>query len=388
MLRLMFKRYIFFSALFLFSFSTMAQKVIQMEKEGGVYKIACKVNGAKMKMIFDTGASSVSISMAMANYLYENDYLTDNDVIGSGKSHTANGAIVDNIIVNLRDIDIDGIHLRDVSATVLAGQNVPLLFGQSAIKQLGSYTINGSTLILNSHSGQPLTDEEIDVLSESIISLLNSDKYYSAIDNLKKIESAVGLGAYGYSLLARCYVNTKQYQAAIDAAETGLNDVDAKKEDKLSLYNWLAMAYVGIKDFQNSIKYSELSLQYETDKMGLYYAYCQIGYAYEQLNNKTQAENNYKHAIKSIMDLRNISTDDLFSGHVSDKDIGFCLYSLASLRMDEYDNSYMHVYAVLGALCNDRDCISLCNRFYIDYHNDAKKMYNHLKKIGNISLFD
>lgn len=31
-----------------------SQTVIQMEEYGGVYRIPCKVNGAKMKLIFDT----------------------------------------------------------------------------------------------------------------------------------------------------------------------------------------------------------------------------------------------------------------------------------------------------------------------------------------------
>lgn len=46
----------------------LGQKTIKMEKEGGIYKISCKVNGAPMKMYFDTGASTVSISKATGLY--------------------------------------------------------------------------------------------------------------------------------------------------------------------------------------------------------------------------------------------------------------------------------------------------------------------------------
>ena len=35
------------------SFSSPAQTVIQMEYSGGVYKIPCYVNGARMKFILD-----------------------------------------------------------------------------------------------------------------------------------------------------------------------------------------------------------------------------------------------------------------------------------------------------------------------------------------------
>ena len=68
-------RKIFFLICLLSSLCAMAQKTIIMEQDAGVYKIPCKVNGAKMKMIFDTGAASVSISLQIAEYLYENDLL-------------------------------------------------------------------------------------------------------------------------------------------------------------------------------------------------------------------------------------------------------------------------------------------------------------------------
>lgn len=130
--------------------SIFGQKVIQMEKDGGVYKIPCLVNGAKMKMIFDTGASSVCLSMAMAEYLYDNDYITKNDILGKSKSQVADGRIVDDIVINLRDIEIAGMHLKNVEARVSTSQNAPLLLGQSAIQKLGPVTISGNKIIINS----------------------------------------------------------------------------------------------------------------------------------------------------------------------------------------------------------------------------------------------
>jgi aspartyl protease family protein len=37
-----------------------------MQKDGGVYKVPCTVNGLKLEFIFDTGASVVSISLTEA----------------------------------------------------------------------------------------------------------------------------------------------------------------------------------------------------------------------------------------------------------------------------------------------------------------------------------
>ncbi len=49
---------------------------IKMEKDGNVYRIPCIINGAKMKLLFDTGASVVSLSLPMAEYLFDNGYIS------------------------------------------------------------------------------------------------------------------------------------------------------------------------------------------------------------------------------------------------------------------------------------------------------------------------
>lgn len=56
--------------------STVAQKAIQMEEENGIYKISCTVNGMKVKMYLDTGASAVSLSSSLCDLMMNNGYLT------------------------------------------------------------------------------------------------------------------------------------------------------------------------------------------------------------------------------------------------------------------------------------------------------------------------
>ena len=131
------------------SIQSFAQKVIQMERDGGVYKIPCTVNGAKLKMIFDTGASTVCLSLATAVFLYQNDYISKSDFKGTGYSSTASGDIVDHMKINLRDIEIGGMHLYNVEGVVMESLTAPLLLGQSAIQKLGSITIKGDQLIIN-----------------------------------------------------------------------------------------------------------------------------------------------------------------------------------------------------------------------------------------------
>ena len=73
---------------------TFARTTITMEKDGGVYKVPCVVNGLRMKFIFDTGAANVCISESMATYMLENDYLNKSDILGTGQSSVADGRIV------------------------------------------------------------------------------------------------------------------------------------------------------------------------------------------------------------------------------------------------------------------------------------------------------
>lgn len=136
--------------LLLFAIATVmlvrAQVVIKMEKDGGVYKIPCKVNGVKMKFIFDTGASSVCLSMQMAEFLYENGYLSNEDFVGYATSSVADGRIVNNMRIVIKDIEIAGLHISNVEAVVMQSQSAPLLLGQSAIQKLGKISIDANVL--------------------------------------------------------------------------------------------------------------------------------------------------------------------------------------------------------------------------------------------------
>ena len=136
-----------------------AQVTITMEQDGGVYKVPCVVNGAKMKFIFDTGAATVCLSESMAEYLLDNDYITKEDILGTGASQVADGRTVDHVKINLRDIEIAGLHLKDVEAVVVEGQRAPLLLGQTAIQKLGKYTITGNVLYIYSGESDRRTQE-------------------------------------------------------------------------------------------------------------------------------------------------------------------------------------------------------------------------------------
>lgn len=124
-----------------------------MVEDMGVYKVPCEVNGLKVKMIFDTGAASVSISKSLAEMMMDNGYISSDDIAGQAKSITADGRIVDHTNVVLRTIKIGDITLRNVNAVVFDKQAAPLLFGQSAIQLLGEVSIKGDRLYIKGDAG-------------------------------------------------------------------------------------------------------------------------------------------------------------------------------------------------------------------------------------------
>lgn len=116
---------------------------IQMKKMySGVYEVACTINNLPLKFIFDTGASSVSISSVEASFMLKNGYLKEEDIKGKEYFSTATGEIHEGTIIRLREIKIGDAVLRNVDASVAHNQQAPLLLGQSVLERFGTITID------------------------------------------------------------------------------------------------------------------------------------------------------------------------------------------------------------------------------------------------------
>ena len=114
------------------------------------FTVPCKVNGLPLKFIFDTGASSVQISKSEAIFMLKNGYLTESDITGTQHFQTASGDIIEGTRIIIRKIEIGGMILRNVEASVVHSDNAPLLLGQSVLSRLGKIQIdyNNSTLTI------------------------------------------------------------------------------------------------------------------------------------------------------------------------------------------------------------------------------------------------
>lgn len=126
-------------------------KTVRMRKmSGNTYLVSCKVNGLPLDFIFDTGASSVTLSRKQAQFMLRNGYLSKNDIIGASSYQTASGDISTGMVIRLKKIEISGLVLTNVEAAIINSDSAPLLLGQSALSKLGKIQIDyrNSTLTI------------------------------------------------------------------------------------------------------------------------------------------------------------------------------------------------------------------------------------------------
>ena len=285
----------------------LADTIIQMEEYNGVYKIPCTVNGAKMKFIFDTGASSVCLSLSMAEYLYDNGYITNDDIIGEGQTSVADGRIVDHVIVNLRDLEISGCHLQNVEAVVLAGQNTPLLMGQSAIQRLGAIELNGSILIIHNEKEDDY-DSIIALIAEAEKSLEDGfyDKAESKYQKLYDMKQLSDQGIYIYATV--CYQNEK-YDKALSIINN-IQNCDSLIQKNIDIYQFIGNIYAKSEKYSIALKYYDKSNNtFQNDNFKRMQNYEKMAYCYAYLEKPLFASEYYWKVLEMHAKICNVNMD-------------------------------------------------------------------------------
>ncbi len=116
--------------------------VLLMETENGVKYVWIEINGIRLKFIFDTGASSISISTVEANMLYRQGTLTKDDILDKEYFQDATGSISVGTKINLRTVKVGNRILQNIEAVVVNNPNAPLLLGQSVLENFGKIEID------------------------------------------------------------------------------------------------------------------------------------------------------------------------------------------------------------------------------------------------------
>ncbi len=313
--------------LLVISVLTNAQTTIKMERDGGIYKIKCKVNGAPMKMYFDTGASSVSISLATALYLRDNDLIDKTDILGKAKTATADGTIVDNMVIRLKDVEIGGMHLKNVEAVVSSSLNAPLLLGQTAISKLGKITLNGDLLIIHSSRTQSMPRSKRDELDAKIRELFNNivtdrEVNYTILDIIKQIEITEELNEFELISKLKSEINIGNIDEAVIDAENWIDrfslntdSIRYKMEVLLMSAQSNLMSKKGNKELgmQHLNRCSSYFLN-QSDNSDVYWSYLPIlYYEYDKYKNNgfMDAVLAAKSSVKYFLKKENVTIDDI-----------------------------------------------------------------------------
>lgn len=121
---------------------------VKMEAAGGVYLVPINVNGLDLKFIFDTGASSICISSAEATVMVRQGKITREDILGQQQFQDATGNVSVGTVINLKTVEIGGVVLHNVEATVVDNIQAPLLLGQTALAKFGKISIDYDDLTI------------------------------------------------------------------------------------------------------------------------------------------------------------------------------------------------------------------------------------------------
>ncbi len=124
------------------------EEYVKMQTQGGVKIVSLEINDIPLQFVFDTGASSICISLREAEELVRQGTLTKEDIIKEQYFTDANGNVSKGMLVNLRKVKIGNTILRDVEANIVPNYKAPLLLGQTALKQFGTIEINNEDNII------------------------------------------------------------------------------------------------------------------------------------------------------------------------------------------------------------------------------------------------
>ncbi|GHT39890.1 hypothetical protein AGMMS49965_07210 [Bacteroidia bacterium] len=118
--------------------------VVKMHEKNGVRYIPMKINGQELDFVFDTGASSICISLLEARILVKNGLLSNDDVIGEEQFRDATGRLSVGTKINLNTVKIGDKELYNVEATIIDNYGAPCLLGQTVLSRFGTYKIDNA----------------------------------------------------------------------------------------------------------------------------------------------------------------------------------------------------------------------------------------------------
>lgn len=354
------------------SLLSYSQTTILMEQDGGVYKVPCTINGLKLKFIFDTGASTVSLSSAIASMMLENGYLTKNDIKGSGSSVIANGEIVDHTQILLKELEIGGVVVHNVDAVVIHNQSAPLLLGQSAIQRIGKVSISGNKLIIDSYTNKSSTkvsysnDELWDMLTEAK-ELYFNNSYLLAVEKFEVLDQCGYLLPEDIDIYASCLSAVERDQ---ESYQQYLRIEDWEKKNNPSglgnYYECVCSAAYFATDYSAALKYGSLALsKLNVLQKQYYFAVRWMANSYNKQGYIYKAQSILEDYIKKYTSTLGISVTDCWTKGYKDPNLADA-YGTLSFLFDDYNKA--EKYLMIAAAWGDKDAIEFCRKNEVNYN--------------------
>ena len=123
-------------------------KEIHLEKSRGVYELPVRVNGVlTLDFVLDTGAAEVNIPANIAAQLLRSGSISQEDFLPGRIYQLADGTLVRSSRVILRELDLGGVKVSRVPASIGPAAGT-LLLGQSFLQRLGAWSLDNKRNVL------------------------------------------------------------------------------------------------------------------------------------------------------------------------------------------------------------------------------------------------
>ncbi len=352
--------------------SAFSQVRIKMQKDGGVYKIPCVVNGLKLKFIFDTGASNVCISLSEANLMLENGYLDKSDIVGFGKSQIADGSIINNTKIIIRELEINGLFLKDVEAVVINELKAPLLLGLSAIEKLGKIQIEGEEIVVLNAKGNSYTNEELEKLGEQASIYFKDKSYLAAARTFQKIYDINRLNSHGVWFLAKSYFYLNDYQKALNYyteivdEDLGESD-DVENTSKFQINLNMGICYQMLNNLDEALVYMQMAKPYMRSNSEKSFYYAKLVDLYAKRKDCNLLKENITQSLIFLGKDSGFEFEDIVVGKANADDVSMLLYLFAYNFLDCDFVKEGYSFMIVSAKYGFQEAIDYCKQNKINF---------------------
>ncbi len=343
-----------------------------MNKEGGVYTTPCIVNGLKLRFIFDTGASDVSLSLSEAMFMLKNGYLNKEDIHGSSFSQIANGDVVKNTTVNLKEIEIGGIKIHNVKATIIHNLAAPLLLGQSAIQKLGRIQIEGNELLIMEYT----SPSNPNICSEALILVKKAEEYYFkklfalSAETFQKAYDlcppSIMMDCLDLQLMGDSYYYNNDFLDAIKYLEKAAVCQKNKRTLYFIYYN-IGNSYLHLNKYEKSKIFFQKALAIAKENDFIAHCYFSLGDLSRELGESYQSIKYYKRGVEFYLNHLSTNENEIMRGKIKNTVLGEIYYSIAVRYHKIAQENKSDNYLIKSALCGYESAISYCKKYNIKY---------------------